>query len=424
MNVDYLRQLSYQCLLDLTTPLGIHASSLTEAYGCIFGRDSALTVLKILNVYRKTKDKQLLDISNRSLLTLAKLQGTRENSESGEEAGKIIHEYRPDNYERLIKRDKPWFVYEDGILRNYDSIDSTALTLIAWYRYWQITADEVFIRELIPHIERALQWITILGDKDDDYFLEYSLSPQRRHGGLQVQSWTDSYDSLKLPDGSFPLYPIAPIEVQAYVWLACRLWADFYKSQNSSISTHLMRYAIQLKMKFNEQFIIRDEQNFLFGAQALDGYKNPIITPTGNPLLCLWASYGTNGSYESIISDEYVAHFIRRAYEPDLFDEHAGIRTMSSLSPTYNPTRTSYHNGSFWPILNGLIHEGLSAWKYEKEAILLKKASLMPIEYFKTPIELYIKSSHGYEEFVSSYGKPGCRFQAWTAAAILDMVTD
>ncbi len=425
--MDYLplKELSYRCLLDLATQEGINASAVGEAYGCIFGRDSAITVLKILRVCSKEPDDVLLEICRKSLLTLARLQGKKTNTESGEEPGKIIHEFRPNNYDRLIKRKKPWYVYPDGILRNYDSIDSTPLTLIAWYRYFEITRDYKFVKTISKNIDAALKWLTDYGDKDMDYFLEYELPGNRTHGGLQVQSWTDSADSIAKKNGQLPHYPIAPIEVQAYAWLAFRLWAHHFKKTHPLKAIRLLLYAKELKKQFNQKFIIKINDQ-IYGAQALDGLKRPIATPTANPLLCLWATY-TNpkkGTLESIIDNQYIDKFVRRAFADDLFDRQAGIRTMSSLSATYNPDPTSYHNGSFWPVLNGMIHEGLVKWKFNKEAQLLKYATLKPILHFNTPIELYVSGKHGYQEFVSKTGKKGCRYQAWSSAAILDLVTD
>ena len=124
------------------------------------------------------------------------------------------------------------------------------------------------------------------------------------------------------------------------------------------------------------------------------------------------------------MDEKYIPELVKRAFQPDLFDRHAGIRTMSINSPTYNGDQTSYHNGSFWPILNGLIHEGLELWDFKTEAGLLKKATLKPLLHFGFPIELYIKhKTDEYREYVSRFGKPGCRYQAWTAAATLDLVT-
>lgn len=422
MNYLALRNISYRCLLELATSEGLNASAKSEAYGCVFGRDSALTVLKLLNVYRKIKDPTLLSFCRNGLLALISLQGQVENIESGEQPGKIIHEFRKNNYERLINRPKPWYVYQDGMLRNYDSVDSTPLTLIALYKYWEITGDNDFLTISLPCVEKGLQWLMMFGDKDGDYFVEYELPATRVSGGLTVQSWTDSQESLLRTDGTFPDYPIAPIEVQAYAWLSFKVWSEYYDQAQPALAEKLRRQADRLKARFNKYFIHK-ETGLYFGIQALDGQKTPIRTVTANPLLCLWASYVSQGRVESIIKREYIDEFVERGFQPDLFDYSAGIRTMSTLSPTYNPDRNSYHNGSFWPILNGLIHEGLMYWGYTREAEKIKRASLLPISHFGTPIELYIKYEDNFVEYISRSGKPGCRNQAWTAAATLDLVT-
>ena len=178
-----------------------------------------------------------------------------------------------------------------------------------------------------------------------------------------------------------------------------------------------------MKKRFNEAFVFKDKDLY-FTVQALDGNKKQIKTITGNPLLTLWSSYKEGGTYESIIESVYIKDMVKRAFKPDLFDPYAGIRTMSMLSPTYNPDATSYHNGSFWPVLNGMIYEGLLMWGFKKEAKKLRSATLAPIEHFKTPIELYIKSDDGkYVEYCSPSGKLGCRYQAWSAATALDLFT-
>ncbi|MGI5827780.1 MAG: amylo-alpha-1,6-glucosidase [Patescibacteria group bacterium] len=424
MSRQFLSSIAYNCILDLASKEGIYASSKQEAYGCVFGRDTAITVLKLLNSYTHDQNRQILSISKNALETLIKLQGKGFNVESGEEPGKCIHEYREKDYERLINSQKPWYLYPDKKLRNYDSIDATPLMLIAVYRYWQLTNDTEFFLNAHPSVEAGLNWIMNYGDKDRDFLIEYELTKERRCGGLTVQSWTDSGECLLQPDKTFPVYPIAAVEVQAFAWLALKLWSDVYQKHSTTFSQRLKDYASSMKKSFNKHFIIEDSGHF-YAAQALDGNKNQIRTVTANPLLCLWATYKNDGSQESIVEEIYVPHFVDRAFHEDMFLSDAGIRTMSALAPTYNPTPTSYHNGSFWPILNGLIHEGLITWKYYIEAELLAKASLKPILEFKCPIELYIKDSNGaLAEYTSPSGHKGCRFQAWTAAAILDLIKD
>src|SRR6266478_263711 len=119
MSAREFREIIYQCLVELSTEEGINASGRTDVYGCIFGRDSAITVLKILkavqseSAFIQEERERLLAICRTTLLTLIDLQGQTVNLESGEEPGKCIHEYRKDNYERLLKLEKPWFVYPD-----------------------------------------------------------------------------------------------------------------------------------------------------------------------------------------------------------------------------------------------------------------------------------------------------------------------
>lgn len=424
---EHLRTLAYQSVLDLSDERGIIASSRTEAYGCIFGRDSAISTLKLLNTVERSADLTLLNICKTTLLNNLSLQGTQYNMESGEEPGKCIHEYRPDNYERLINRPKPWYVYPDGILRNYDSVDATVLLLTALYRYWEVTQDEAFIQQQWDHVVSGINWILTDADKDQDTFLEYELPSTRISGGLVVQSWTDSFACLTQADGSFPIYPIAAIEVQAMAWKCLSVWAHFLEHRfypQLSADT-LFTHAQNLKNTFQEHFLQKDS-DFIYGVQALDGRKNPIKTITANPLLALWASYqNSQGQVESILDSEVVDQFVERAFQDDLFHPGAGIRTMSRRSPLFDGSAHSYHNGSFWPMLNGLIHEGLQVWGFEELATELKESSLQALAYFDTPIELYQSNTVGeYEEYVSPSGKKGCRVQAWTAACMLDWLTE
>jgi glycogen debranching enzyme len=436
MNLSDLRTNIYQTILDLATEDGINASGKEEIYGCIFGRDSFITILKLLKIIANPKTKNSIDIKpleimcKRALETLITLQGQTTNIESGEEPGKFIHEYRKEKYEHLVNRpNRPWYLYPDKIMRIYDSLDSTPLGLIAIHTYWNYSHDNAFLLKALPAVEEGLNWIITYGDRDKDQLLEYELSKQRRHGGLVVQSWTDSHESLLQADGSFPEYPIAPVEVQGYAWLALKLWSDFYKdtthnyAKTKNFADKLELQAAKMKRRFNQMFLTESE-GMTYPVQALNGYKEQIKTITGNSLLLLWATYKNKNKKEAIIADEYIQDLVKRSFLPDLFDPDAGIRTMSSKSLTFNPKPDSYHNGSFWPKLNGMAHEGLALWNFEQEAEDLRMATLKPIEYFGSPIELYIKTLDGnYQLFQNAAGQESCRQQAWSAAAALDLLT-
>ncbi len=422
MTSSALRNLSYQSLIELSTADGINASGREEAFGAIFGRDSAITILKILRIHYKQPSLELLEIARKALLTLVKLQGKNINIESGEEPGKFIHEYRTEKFEHLANHEKPWYVYPEGVLKNYDSIDSTPLSLIALYKFYQVTDDRDFLQLVLPAVEAGLNWILTYADKDSDYLIEYDFPAIRTHGGLLIQSWTDSHESLLQANGQMPKYPLAPVEVQAYAWLAIKLWSNYFQKSNPKLADKLAERAIALKKSFNTHFIIENNGLF-FAAQALDGDKNQIQTITGNPLLCLWAAYMEGENVESIIADKFIPSFVKRSFQKDLFDKLGGLRTMSTLSATFNPNEDSYHNGSFWPILNGMVAEGLENFGFYGEALKLKKATLGAIKFFKSPIELYSKKDGKFIEYRSPSGQVSCKTQAWSAAATLDFLT-
>ncbi len=430
-----LRTNIYNSMLSFATDEGINASSKEERFGCIFGRDSFITILKLLKVCENPEsakafdNKPLMEMCKSALTTLITLQGRTSNIESGEEPGKFIHEYRKDKYENLINRPRPWYLYPDNVIRNYDSIDSTPLGLIAIYKYWRLTGDSVFLLKALPAVEKGLNWMITYGDRDKDGLLEYELSKERIHGGLVVQSWTDSHESLTQENGKFPLYPIAPVEVQGYAWLALKLWADYYADlkvnnlNSKHFSNKLNEQSEKIKTRFNDSFMFQDE-DYNFPSQALDGRKNQIRTVTGNPLLLLWAAYEKDGKFESVIDKKFIPELVERSFLPDMFDANAGIRTMSTKSAIFNADKDSYHNGSFWPKLNGMAHEGLVNMGYVEEAEKLRLAALKPIEYFNSPIELYITTADGkYAPYENKWGKQSCRQQAWSAAVALDLLT-
>lgn len=434
MDGTALKTTIYNFLLELESEDGINASGKEEIFGCIFGRDSAITILKILKAvscphFSKSAERhRLLQMCRKTLLTLTRLQGLQVNIESGEEPGKFIHEYRKERYEHLSQSESPWYVYPEGVLKNYDSIDATPLVLIAIYRYWKITGEDAFLLSVLDSVEKGLDWIMDYGDSDGDYLIEYTFNAKRKFGGLSVQSWTDSRESLTDTFGNMPTYPISPVEAQGYAWLAIRLWEEYYSSHQGSspkskkLVKKLSVFSQNMKKSFNNLFVIQDN-GLSYAAQALDGNKRQISVVTANPLLLLWASLTKDSERESIIKTEFIPDLVKRGFASDLFDPDGGVRTMSMLSPTFNPNQDSYHNGSFWPMLNGLVYEGFLNWGFYEEAKMLKKATLSAFSYFGTPIELYTKNEMGQLlEYRNKAGQTSCRNQAWSAAAILVML--
>ena len=75
------------------------------------------------------------------------------------------------------------------------------------------------LEPLLPHVDRALDWVRTHGDRDGDGFVEYERATPH---GLVNQGWKDSFDGITLRRGALPHAPIALAEVQGYVYGALR----------------------------------------------------------------------------------------------------------------------------------------------------------------------------------------------------------
>jgi glycogen debranching enzyme len=342
------------------------------------------------------------------------LQGKELNIQSGEEPGKCIHEYRKDNHEHLTKYTvTPWYIYPDGVLRNYDSLDSTPLFLIASFKFWKISGDNSFLNLILPNIKLALDWMLIYADTNGDGFFDYRIHPERTHGGLEVQNWMDSGESLFHEDGTPMQYPIAPVEVQAYSYAALKSWGNYFSTSLPIYSNTLLERAHRLKNDFNSKFIYSEDKRINL-ASGIDGGNNIIKTIRSSAGHCLWAITDKN---DTILEEKYIQPVVERIARPDLFEPSAGIRTLSSSSLKFEPN--SYHNGSIWPHDSGIILQGLRNFKFDTLADQVSDAITLAISHFQTPVELFAFDGNSYQEYRSPSGQTACKKQAWCAATLL-----
>lgn len=421
-----LRELALASLKALETEHGILASSKSEAYGCIFGRDSLITLLLLLRTTGKSDaahDEYVFSLARKALSTLADLQGKEVNIESGEEPGKCIHEWRPADHEHLTARgDPPWYLYPEGAMKNYDSVDATPLFVMAFFDYVNRSGDMEFFREKAASIDAALHWLSSFGDSNQDGFIDYGFHPARAYGGLRTQSWMDSTESLfhEGRDGR-PEYPVAPVEVQGYAYAAFRAAADFFAAREAEYTAaeRAIEYrakAQALKERFNARFVIEGPLGAVF-PYALDGNGEPLLaarSSIGHLLFSAWRN--DDGTVESVLDARHIGALVGRIFAPDLYESAAGIRTLSTASPRFDAV--SYHNGSIWPHDTALIAEGLLNFGYEREAKALYGALLSAYRHFRTPLELYGHSEGQYLEYYG-HGKGACRVQAWSVAALI-----
>jgi glycogen debranching enzyme len=280
----------------------------------VFGRDTLITSLQTMLLGP--------ELATASLDALAALQARDDNPDIDAEPGKILHELRRG---RAVET---WF----GTY--YGTADATPLFLILLSEVWRWTADAAVAERLREPALAALRWIDEYGDRDGDGFVEYE---RRTPRGLENQSWKDSGDSQRFHDGTFARTPIAPAEVQGYVFdaklrmagLARGAWGD------EALAARLEREAAELQRRFDEQFWIDERGGFY--ALALDADKRRVDSLCSNIGHLLWSGIVPAGRVEAVAS---------RLMSEELWSGW-GIRTMSTGDAAYNPL--TYHNGTVWP---------------------------------------------------------------------------
>lgn len=351
----------------------------------VFGRDSLLTAWMTL-----LADPRLAE---GVLTTLARFQGEDEVATTEEQPGKILHEMRFGSAAGASLRGGD--VY-------FGSVDATPLfvMLLGELRRWDL-ADDVVAR-LLPHADRALDWIAGWGDRDGDGYVEYRrLSPD----GLANQGWKDSWDAVRHLDGTLADGPIALCEAQAYVYAAYVARAHFAREAGDAPTFARYRtMAADLRRRFNEDFWLEEEGWFALG---LDGDKRPIGALTSNVGHCLWTG---------IVAPEKAAAVAARLVGDGMWSGW-GIRTLSSSMRAFNPV--SYHNGSVWPHDNALCAAGLARYGFVEEAHRVIAGQVDAAAAFGGRLpELFAGFDRSRPGRPASY-PTSCSPQAWAAASPL-----
>jgi glycogen debranching enzyme len=143
----------------------------------------------------------------------------------------------------------------------------------------------------------------------------------------------------------------------------------------------------------------------------LDGDGNQVDSITSNPGHCL--NLG-------IFFPEKAYSVAERLQAPDMFNGW-GIRTLSSLSPAYNPM--GYHIGSVWPHDNALIALGLRSLGLIDQALELSQGLIdMTLQQpYQRPPELFC----GYDRTEGSgpvQYPVACSPQAWATGSIFQLI--
>ena len=354
----------------------------------LFGRDSLLTSWMLL-----PWDDTL---AAGTLQTLAARQGQVTDPASEEEPGKILHEVRFGPAASLALGGRS--VY-------YGTADATPLFVMLLGELHRWGHHGAVTQELLPHADRALEWIERYGDADGDGFIEYC---RKTSGGLVNQGWKDSPDSISFAGGQIAEPPIALAEVQGYTYAAYRARAAFAREAGDAPGArHWHAKASRLKRAFNQAFWLPDRGWF---AAALDRDKRPVNALTSSIGHCLWT-----GIADADKAAAAAAHLL----SDDMFSGW-GIRTLAASMAAYNPM--SYHNGSVWPHDNALCAAGLMRYGYTRHAQRIAEAIFDAAASFGHRLPELFCGFPRQDHLAPVPYPTSCSPQAWAAAAPLQLL--
>jgi glycogen debranching enzyme len=294
----------------------------------LFGRDSLWAARMLLPLGT--------DLALGTLRVLAGLQGTTTDLSAEQEPGKILHELRRATFEDGMGLVLPP-VY-------YGSVDTTALWVCLLHDAWRWGLPAGDVESLLPHLDRALEWIRASA-RAGDGFLRYI---DHSGAGLTNQGWKDSGDAVRYADGRLAAGPMALAEVQGYAYEAAQAGAALLEAfGRPGAATSWRVWAAKLAERFRTSFWVTDEQG-AYPAMALDGTGAPVDAVASN-MAHLLATGLLDEKETSLVVDRITA--------PDMADGY-GLRTMSSLAGGYAPLR--YHCGSIWPHDTAIAVAGLA----------------------------------------------------------------
>jgi glycogen debranching enzyme len=318
----------------------------TPWFMTVFGRDTLISSLQTLVLGP--------ELATSTLRTLAATQADVDDPGRDAEPGKIIHEMR---------RGKAALAWTD---RYYGTVDATPLFLVLLSELWRWTDDPTLALELEQPARRALAWIDGPADRDGDGFVEYE---RRAPRGIRNQTWKDSEDSMSFHDGTLARAPIAPAEVQGYVYdaklrtaeLAREVWRD------PELADRLVRNAEELRHRFDEAFWVPDRA---FYALGLDADKRPIDSLASNVGHLLWSGIVPR-ERQDVVADALMGERLWSGW---------GVRTLAQGEGAYNPL--VYHNGTVWPHDNSLIAWGLARSGRRHDAVRILHTMVEAAAYF------------------------------------------
>lgn len=357
----------------------------------LFGRDSLLPAIQCLALNPH--------LGARTTRALALWQGKQDDERTREQPGKILHELRVGELAHL---------HEVSQTPSYAAVDSTLLFLITIARYVNWTGDPALLRELRPNVDAALGWLNQKLAEGRGYVTYDGLAKGKQPVN---QSWRDSGTGVLRHDGSYPVPPLALVEVQGYAFQAMTLISGLLRRLGDAAhAEQLETTANDLQQRFLRDFWMEAEGCYCL---ALEQGGRQVASVTSNAAQVLWTG---------IAGEEHARRIAERVMKPDMFSGW-GIRTLASNHPAFDPL--AYQQGSVWPFDNSLIVSGLRRYGEDAAALRIVTATLDAAHGFRRKrLPEFIAGTQRQSGDGPTHTPRADPMQAWSAAAVPFMVTE
>jgi glycogen debranching enzyme len=371
-------------LLTTELPTGPYPYAGIPWFSTPFGRDAIVTSLQTLWLNP--------DLARGVLMFLSQNQAKETSRFSDSAPGKIMHETRKG--EMSARGELPFAKY-------YGGVDTTPLFIVLAGAYAMRTADQGFVDLLWPSLRSAMNWIEVQCSSNQGGFLAYERGAD---SGLVNQAWKDSGDSIFHADGRIPDGPIAPVEVQGYVYGALRAMSSLaHRRAEYDDSVRWLAMARRLREAIEDRFWLGDE---CFYGLAVDG---------AGELCRVMASNAGHLLYSGVPRQDRASHVAHHLMAGP-FNSGWGIRTLALGQARYNPM--SYHNGSVWPHDVAICAAGMSRYGYRRQAARLLSGAFETAAQFDMRLpELFCGFPRATGEIPIAY-PVACLPQAWAAGSV------
>ncbi len=357
----------------------------------LFGRDSLLPTLQCLAFNP--------DLGARTTRALAHWQGQRDDDRTGEQPGKILHELRVGELAHL---------HEVTQTPSYAAVDSTLLFLIAIVRHTNWTGNTSLFTQLRPNVDAALRWLERKLEEGEGYVTYDGLA----QGGQPInQSWRDSGTGVLRDDGTYPVPPLALVEVQGYAFQAMSLVGQLLlRIGEAPRAQELQTAAKDLRERFLRAFWMPAQGCYCL---ALEHGGRQVASVTSNTAQVLWTG---------IASPDHASQIAARILQPDMFSGW-GVRTLSASHAAFDPL--AYQQGSVWAFDNSLIVSGFRLYGEDAAALRIARATLDAAQGFRGGrLPEFMAGLQRTPGDAPTHTPRADPLQAWSAGAVPFMLTE